>query len=203
MRSGFEKAVLAAAAIAVTAGSADAVLVSLDRADISRALDLAQWPHTDQDRARFHARYLVRVGGAPVGQTSVDTIEIITEFRRMVIIAEEHARMNDMFARGGRIQEAEEALRAYRGRLSVVAHVRFGPHVAGVPDLDVAFADPNAPRPIDLRRAPVYAPDGTLIGADIEAVFTSASIGQTTHTVAVRFGDVELARTTIDFKDID
>ena len=203
MRSGFEKVVLAVAALAVMAGAADALLVSLDRADIRRALDLAQWPRTDQDRARFHARYLVRVGGAPVGQTSVDTIEIITEFRRMVLIAEEHARINDMFARGGRIQEAEEALQPYRGRLSVVARIRFGPHVAGVPDIDVAFADPNAPRPIDLRRAPTYARDGTLIGADIEAVFTSASIGQTAHTIAVRLRDGELARTTIDFKDID
>src|SRR5207253_9738725 len=126
MRRGFEKAVLAVAALAVMAGSADALLVSLDRADIRRALDLAQWPRTDQDRARFHARYLVRVGSAAVGQTSVDTIETITEFRRMVIIAEELARPNDMFARGGRIQEAEEALRAYRGRLSVVAHLKIG-----------------------------------------------------------------------------
>src|SRR5947208_2197101 len=99
MRRGFEKAVLAVAALAVMAGSADALLVSLDRADIRRALDLAQWPRTDQDRARFHARYLVRVGSAAVGQTSVDTIETITEFRRMVIVAEEHARLNDMFAR--------------------------------------------------------------------------------------------------------
>src|SRR5438270_594714 len=189
MRRGFEKAVLAVAALAVMAGSADALLVSLDRADIRRALDLAQWPRTDQDRARFHARYLVRVGSAPLHQTSVATIETITEFRRMVIIAEEHARLNDMFARGGRIQEAEEALRAYRGRLSVVAHLRFGPHVAGVPDIDLAFADPDAPRAIDLRRAPIYALDGTLIGADIEAVFTSAAIGQTTHTVAVRLRD--------------
>ena len=203
MRRGFERAVLAVAALAVMAGSADALLVSLDRADIRRALDLAQWPRTDQDRARFHARYLVRVGSAAVGQTSVDTIETITEFRRMVIVAEEHARLNDMFARGGRIQEAEEALRAYRGRLSVVAHLRFGPHVAGVPDIDLAFADPDAPRSIDLRRAPIYALDGTLIGADIEAVFTSASIGQTTHTVAVRLRDAELARTTIDFRDLD
>src|SRR5437763_1028937 len=153
MRRGFEKALLAVAALAVMAGSADALLVSLDRGATRRALELAQWPRTDQDRARFHARYVVRVGSAPLHQTSVDTIETITEFRRMVIIAEEHARLNDMFARGGRIQEAEEALRAYRGRLSIVAHLRFGPHVAGVPDIDLAFADPDAPRAIDLRRA--------------------------------------------------
>ena len=72
-----------------------------------------------------------------------------------------------------------------------------------MPDIDLAFADPDAPRAIDLRRAPIYALDGTLIGADIEAVFTSASIGQTTHTVAVRLRDAELARAAIDFKDLD
>ena len=76
MRRGFERAVLAVAALAVMAGSADALLVSLDRADIRRALDLAQWPRTDQDRARFHARYLVRVGSAAVGQTSVDLTQV-------------------------------------------------------------------------------------------------------------------------------
>src|SRR5438067_1815141 len=167
MRGGFEKALLAVAALAVMAGSADALLVSLDRGATRRALELAQWPRTDQDRARFHARYVVRVGSAPLHQTSVDTIETITEFRRMVIIAEEHARLNDMFARGGRIQEAEEALRAYRGRLSIVAHLRFGPHVAGVPDIDLAFADPDAPRAIDLRRAPIYALDITLYRDDL------------------------------------
>ena len=203
MTSGFERVVLAAAAVAVMAGSADALLVSLDRADIRRALDLVQWPRTDQDRARFHARYIVRVGSAPAYQTSVDTIETITEFRRMVRIAEQHARINDTFARGGRIQEAEQALRPYRGRLSVVAHVKFGPHVTGVPDIDLAFADPKAPRAIDLRRAPIYALDGTLIGADIEAIFTSASIGQTTQIAAVRLRDAEVARTAIDFGDLD
>ena len=185
------------------AGRSDALLVSLDRADIRRALDLAQWPRTDQDRARFHARYIVRIGSAPVQQTSVDTIETITEFRRMVLIAEEHARINDTFARGGRIQEAEEALRLYRGRLSVVAVSLKKKHVTAVPDIDLAFADPNAPRAVDLRRAPIHALDGTLIGADIEAIFTSASIGQTTHIAAVRLGDAGLARTAIDFRNLD
>src|SRR5207245_2229251 len=95
-------------------GSADALLVSLDRGATRRALELAQWPRTDQDRARFHARYVVRVGSAPLHQTSVDTIETITEFRRMVIIAEEHARLNDMFARGGRVARRRARARGDR-----------------------------------------------------------------------------------------
>ena len=203
MRSAFEPVAWTFVAFAVIARPADALIVSLDRGDVRRALDLAQWPHTDQDRTRFHARYIARVSSAPVNQTSVDTIETITEFRRMVLIAEEHARMNDTFARGGRIQEAEQALQRYRGRVSVVARLKFGPLVTGVPPVDVGFADPSAPRPLDVRRAPIYALDGTLVGADIEAIFSSVSIGQTTHTVTVRLHDVELARAAIDFGNLD
>jgi hypothetical protein len=203
IRSVSDGVALAFVALIVTTRPANALLVSLDRADIRRALELAQWPRTDQDRARFHAPYLVRVNGRPVRQASVDSIETITEFRRMVLIAEEHARMNDTFARGGRIQEAEQALERYRGRVSIVAHLRFGPLVPRVPDVDVGFVDPNAPRPVDVRRAPIYSVDGTLIGADIEAVFTSASVGQTTHTLVARVGDEELARVTINFRTLD
>src|SRR5919198_2584000 len=128
---------------------AAALLVPVDRAEMTRALELARWPHTDQERARFHGRYIVHTGGAAVNQLSVTSIEVITEFRRMELIAEAHARLNDNFARGGAIREAEQALEPWRGRLSIVAHVDASQLSFGVPDVRVDIAGRDAPPPID------------------------------------------------------
>src|SRR5919198_5665696 len=134
---------------------AAALLVPVDRAEMTRALELARWPHTDQERARFHGRYIVHTGGAAVNQLSVTSIEVITEFRRMELIAEQHARLNDLFARGGAIREAEEALEPWRGRVSIVAHVLVAPSVVRAPEVQAALIGPDTPRPIATHRTPV------------------------------------------------
>jgi hypothetical protein len=180
-----------------------ALIVSIGRADIERALDLARWPHTDAERAQFHARYTRKfaVPDALAG-IAVDSVEVITELRLMELIGEAHARTNDLFARGGAIQEAEDALRPFRGRVSLIAHVRLGLVTIGTPDVIVAMAGPNAPKAIDTTVTPIYA-GKTLVGADVEAVFDAAAIGQTTRVITVTANGVELARAPIDFRVID
>src|SRR5215831_20530968 len=87
--------------------------------DIERALSLAR--ARDADRQQFHRRYLVDLPGPAVTQ-----IEIITEFRRLVIIAEEHVLRGDsMFTRG--LRAAEEAIKPVRGIVTIKAQVRFNP----------------------------------------------------------------------------
>lgn len=178
------------------------LVTPMSRAAIERALALARWPATDADRARFHEQYVARVATAtdPTRAVAVDTIEVVTEFRRMELIAEAHARLNDLFARGGAIQEAEQALQPYRGRLSVIAHVRFALASPSLPDVAVVFADP-APRPISESPVPFYT-EGVITGIDAEAVFAAAGVGETTRTVVVLVDRRPIARAAFDFRTL-
>jgi hypothetical protein len=182
-----------------------ALLVSLARPDIERALSFARWPHTDAERAQFHARYLTKYRVPdPLAGPAVESIEIITEYRRMELIAEGHAAANDLFARGGAVQEAEEALQPYRERVSIVAHVQFGLRTIGVPNVIVGItggADPG-PQLIEAKMKPIYVRD-SLVAGDFEAVFAAASIGQARRIVTVTSNGAELARTTVDFAAIE
>lgn len=181
-----------------------ALIVSLGRPDIERALDLARWPHTDAERAQFHARYVTKykLPDALAGP-AVESIEVITEFRRMELIAEEHARLNDLFARGGFIHEAENALQPFRGHVSIVAHVRFGLLTAVSPNCTVAIAGPAALAALAQNATPVYS-DRSQIGTDFDAIFDAAAIGQTMRVVTVRADDgAELARGTVDFRVLE
>ena len=62
--------------------------LSLSRADMERALALARWPHSETDRTRFHDRYLVNIKGPTVEYFSITQAEIVTEFRRLELIAD-------------------------------------------------------------------------------------------------------------------
>src|SRR5436190_8215507 len=98
-------AVLAQAGIGAIAGpgvpGVPGVIVQLNSQDIQRATELARWPHTDAERSQFHKRYTIVVNGPAVEYFALETIEVTTPFRRLELIAEEHARINDLFARGG------------------------------------------------------------------------------------------------------
>jgi hypothetical protein len=178
---------------------------------IDRALTLARWPTSDADRKRFHDRYIIPVNGPAVQFYSVEKLEITTEFRRLELIAEEHARLNDMFGRGG-LQEVELALAPWRNRLSITVHLRFTPNgfITGIPNVDVLLdgAPPFEPRAVDSRgiyTALGNGPGTMLVGGVIETVFDARQIGQSTRTAVVRALDAneELARVPIDFRSFD
>jgi hypothetical protein len=182
-----------------------ALISSLGRADVERALSLARWPHTDAERARFHARYITRYKvPESLAGPAVESIEVITEFRRIELIAEGHAAANDMFARGGAIKEAEDALKPYRGRVSIVAHVQFGLLTIGSPTVTIVLtggAEP-APKPIDAKMTPIFVRDA-LVAGDFDAVFSADSIGQAPWNITVTSNGAELARTRVDFRAIE
>ncbi|MBI2834833.1 MAG: hypothetical protein HYX76_10460 [Acidobacteria bacterium] len=185
-----------------------AINLALSRSDLERAVALARWPHSDSDRARFHAPYIVAVKGLLVDYVIVDRIEVITGFRRLELLAEEHARLNDLWGRPG-VRDAEEALRPWRDRVSIVAHLRFqvaNQYITGVPPVAVALGEPEPVAPIDVRRLGMYRSDdhgSVLIGATVETTFDARSVGQTVRQVLVRWDGRELARATMDFARLE
>jgi hypothetical protein len=178
------------------------LLTSLRPSDVERAVALARWPTTDAGRERFHGMYVTRFpsSAAPAGPM-VESIEVVTEFRRVELITEAHERMRDMFAKGG-YQDAMDAVKPWQGQVSIVAHVRFGLVTIGTPDVGVSMTGENAPVPVSTKLTPLYA-NNAVIGADVEVFFASDAVGQTRRIVAVRSNGVEIARTTVDFGAID
>ena len=181
----------------------DAINVLLTPADIQRATELARFPHTDADRAQFHKRYTIVVNSPVVEYFAVEKMEVITPFRRMELIAEDHARINDLFARGG-LQDAEEALRPWRDRVAIVAHLRFDltKSIPGVPAADVTLEGPRLVDPIAIRNSEIRSGSGDqtlLVAGVVEAVFDVRDVGQTTQPVVVRWNGKEITRVAIDF----
>lgn len=184
-----------------------AIDVQLTSEDIQRATELARWPHTDAERAQFHKRYMIAVKSPLVAYFAVEAIEVITPYRRLELIAEEHARVNDLFARGG-LHDAEEALRPWRDRLSIVAHLRFDQTkvIPGVPALEVTLERPTPVSPISLNSSGIYDRNGDqtwLVGGRVEAVFDIQAVGQMMQPVVVSWNGKEIARAAIGFDTME
>ena len=90
----------------------------------------------------------------------IQQVEVISEFRRAVILTEEHLRRGDwLFAQGGRNLDGhnlEDALKQWTGRLVIAARLQFGPlHAyATVPDVRIALEGSPAVVAINLRSIP-------------------------------------------------
>ena len=186
------------------------VIIQLTSQDIQRATDLARWPHTDAERTQFHKRYTIVVNGPTVEYFALETIDVTTPFRRLELIAEEHARINDLFARGGDRRDAEAALRPWRDRVSIAARLRFDltKLIPGVPDVDVSLEGPNILFPITTNssRIDIAIDNGArtqIVGGLVEAVFDVRAVGQTTGPVVVRWNGKEIARVAVDFGKMD
>jgi hypothetical protein len=196
--------------VAVTAVAAitpaRAINLSLTSSDIERALTVAR----DQDRARerFHTAYVLIVD-----DPFVERIEIVTEYRRVVTLAEDHIRRGDRaFAYSGRL--AAIALEPWRNRVSVLARLRFHPHNAyvDVPRVEVSVDGPNADlaligvlkEPIFSMADPANPGSGVgILGAVAEGVFDAKLIGQTRRTVTVRMDGKVLITRQLDFGAVE
>jgi len=203
------RALAIAAAALVSTAQPGAIELLLTNADLGRAIALARWPRTDADRAQFHRRYLFDLDDPPVDYWAATQIEVITPFRRVELMAEEHARANDLWGRGG-VRDVEEAIRPWRDRVSVVVQLRLRadkPYIGGVPPIDAAVD--GAASAIDVRRDVLYANCGgdtthcPVVGGTVDFVFDAAAIGQATRLVRIVWNGKELARATIDFARVD
>lgn len=198
---------LACAACLQTNGQALNLAVS--NRDIERAQKIAS--ETESARARFHGLYI-----QPVNDATVEQIEIITEFRRCVLVTEERLRLGDwMFGRG--VRAVSEVLRPYRGRVSVVARLRFHPQntFGDIPPSECAIGAASAAQPavspLDVIRTRIDqlqtggqpGRSAPLLGALIETVFDAASIGETMRPVRVLMNGQTIARVSIDFSRLE
>jgi hypothetical protein len=185
-----------------------ALVVAMGGTDIERALTLARG--RESERQQFHKRYLIDLADPVVPQ-----IEVITEFRRLVIVAEEHVLRGDwMFTRGTRA--AIDALAPTRGLITIRAQVRFNPLNTFIEPPAYALAigtGTGAPlERIDTQQTPQYstpfkARDGktlsSLTGVGLEITMAASRIGQTTRTVGVMLDARDIVHTPVDFAKLD
>jgi hypothetical protein len=195
--------------LALTVAFGLAAVVAIHAIDVpptpyqmQRALLLSRWPTSDRDRAQFHARYIFPVTAA-ANFFTVDQIEIITEFRRLELIGEDHEKLNDLFARAG-LQEADEALKPYHNQLTIAAHLYLGPTaaVSEVPVPDIRIDNPPL-SPFSVRTSASTYSGKVLTGGAVEAIFDAEAVGQTTRPVVITWQGAELARVPVDFRQLE
>jgi hypothetical protein len=187
--------------------AAVALVVSMSGNDMERALAIAR--ARDAERQQFHSHYVFKLTDPAVTQ-----IEVITEFRRLVIIGEDHVLRGDwMFTRG--LRAAEQALGSSRGMLTLRAQVRFNPLNTFIasPDYGLAVGTPaGALVPVDTQLTPQFSlpfrnQQGktitSLVGATLESTIPAEQIGQTSRPVAVTLDGKEVARVTVEFQRLD
>jgi hypothetical protein len=197
-----------------------AFVATVGSAEIERAQQVAR--SRDAERTQFHRKYLFDVPGDPVRQ-----IEVITEFRRLVMVTEDHLRLGDqMFSRS--VRDAEAALAPTRGLLTLKAQLRFHPlnTYAAIPAFRLAIGPPTPPASAFPAAPPVAAAlvaldtqvtgqysmpfktrDGhavsILTGATLQADIPPSRVGQASRPVGVVLDGKELVRTPIDFARFD
>jgi hypothetical protein len=188
-------------ALALFVATPTAIELDENAAKIDAALEIARKP--EAERATFHKPYIMATS-SPI----VESIEIITEFRRLVKIAEARIADGDRFFAQNTLA-AQEAIRPFQHHVSVVAHVRFHPqntYVVG-PPVDVVVLDGFEPVPrLDLQSQTEFGfasgkpkPQLPVVGVTTEAVFDADVVGQNYHTIVVRVETKDVARLTIDF----
>ena len=189
------------AALIVAPHGLGAFTVSLTNQDIERALKLGR--SSERERALFHARYVLLLQHSVAQQ-----IEVITEFRRYVLKTEERVRLGDwMFSQG--VRAAQQELRPWQGRVSVVAQLQFDPQntYVSVPPFVLLVGGIPEVAPVEGHMTPVWSlPFQTrnrqstyLVGATIQIDFDAAALGQTRRPVSVILDGQDLAQVTIDF----
>ena len=186
-----------------------ALVTVIGGAEIDRAQQVAR--SRDSERAQFHRKYLFDLPGDTVTQ-----VEVITEFRRLVMITEDHLRVGDqMFSRGSRAAEA--ALAPTHGVMTLKAQLRFSPlnTYAAIPAFQlavgpVATGEPLAPLDTKVNgqySQPFKTRDGhtvsILTGAILEADYPASRMDQDVRPVGVVLDGKELVRVPVDFARLD
>jgi hypothetical protein len=183
--------------------------LSVTRADLDRAVQLARWPHTDAERAHFHDRYLFPLGSVP-GPVATNPVaiqlEVITEFRRIELLVEEHDRIQDLFARGG-TDDVVATMRPWREKVAIGVYLLLpGGNDASIPPAEIVV-DGAGVQPAHLAARGAFHTSARLRGAFadciLDALFDAAVIGQTMRQVTVVVAGREAARTAIDFSALE
>ena len=186
-----------------------ALVLSMSGSEIERAQQVARG--RDSERQQFHRRYVFDVKDDTVTQ-----IEVITEFRRVVLVSEEHIFRGDwLFTRS--VRSGEQALAPTRGLTTIRATVRFNPlntfitppayllamstgAGGSVPSVLETTVTPQMSVPFKARDGKMLS---SLVGATLEANLPSTELGQLTRVLAVILDGKEVARATVEFGKLD
>jgi hypothetical protein len=200
---------LGAFGIMVAQAALGAIDLTFTDLDAERAIGIA----TDSEavRMRFHAPYIIEVGDA-----TVERVEVITEFRRLVLTAEDHLKLgNWLIARGGYDRQGrtmKDALLPWKGRVSISVRLRFHPQntYGELPPSESVLGEPPIAS-LDVIRTPIHAiasgdrpgSFSPLMGAVVETVFDAAIVGQRNASIRVMVSGQEVTRLTVDFSRLE
>lgn len=187
-----------------------AVVPVLTPAEVQRALRLAAAP--DAVRTRFHEPYVTAIPGSLVNR-----LDILTEFRRTVRLAEQARARGDWAiaqgARGTAGQSIDEQVRPWRGRVTVAATLQFDARhtYVTVPNCEVMLGGSPVVASIDRRTTPLSSAPAagrgpgttSLLGALVEADFDAGALAAATRVVTVLCDGREAARQSVDFARLD
>jgi hypothetical protein len=198
---------IVAAALLLVPARIAGITEAMTEADITRAFAVANG--SDTARAAFHETYIVNVAD-PV----IEHLEVITEFRRFVLSAEEQLKAgNWMMARGGfdpKGRTLKDVLRPLSGQVSIRARLRFHPqnNYVTLPAFDILLGDPTL-LPINAVRTPHLTPatgePGTrdvISGATIEIFYNAPTVDDRVLPVRILSDGKEQSRVSVDFSRI-
>ncbi len=195
-------AVAAALGVGLAASLDGPATQDLSAQEIGQAMRLGR--NSDTERARFHSLYQI-----PVTEPFVESLDVVTEYRRMVLIAEERFAAGD-WAFTTDARAGAEALRPWRQKLAVRMRVRFRPsdlYTKGLPAVSIIIGPTTAQvLPMNQTTDPQYAlrsktdeqftPIGGMV---VEATFDAMAVGRRAQPILISGpGTLELRR-TVDF----
>jgi hypothetical protein len=184
-------------------GPLDALKIGIGPQDVDRALTLAR--SREAERERFHAPY-IQVVNLPF----IERVEVVSEFRRVVLLAEEQTARGDRYFAYS-VTRATDALQVWRRRVAVVARVRFHPqnNYVDAPPVTIRLAG-NDGALIGVKRDAIFAlPPGRkgefvpVLGAVVEGVFEAEALGQSERDFVIELEGRELGRVTVNFSTIE
>ncbi len=202
-------AVLAVVALCAAAPRVQPFGTNIDAAAIGQAIALGR-SIDPAARQRFHDVYVIHLDG-PL----LDRLEIVTEFRRVVLATEDRVRAGDI---DWGPQQAADMLQPWRDKVTLILHVTFPPNNAyrTMPRFGIVlFGRPQAAaagrlEPLDLLETPRYlsgqpAPPGTpILGGIVQAIFAARNLDtRAVYLSGITFEGREVRRVEIDFGRID
>jgi hypothetical protein len=199
---------MAAALLAFVPAPIAGVTEVMTERDIAQALNIANG--SEASRALFHAPYRVAID-----DPLIEHLEVITEFRRFVLAAEEQLKSgNWMMARGGydtKGRTIKDLLRSRTGQVSIRARLRFHPlnNYVALPAFDILLGDPTL-LGIEAVRTPHVVPSngepGTrdvIYGATIETFYNAPTIADRVLPLRLVFEGKEVARLSVQFSQVE
>lgn len=174
---------------------------------------------SEEEKIGFHRRYVFTGGAAPLS-----SISLVTEFRRVVLAAEDRVRFGDHL---WSLREARDLLRPVRNKLEIIADVNFHPQnaYATVPQYEIRiipkegreiratdlkttarYGLQSVPSPTDPPFYPFPPPSlpigpgaEPLMGAWVSAVFDGSALdAKAFAVVGVSEGGKDLGRISVD-----